>query len=81
MRVVVLALLADQFFNKVATSVLPALRPHDSGLETKAEGHGDSFVEGSGDGLWVLLVVKFCEEAEGAKREGEDRRDYALEEP
>jgi hypothetical protein len=80
-RVVVLALLADQFFNEVATRVLSALGPHYSGFETKAERHCNSFVEGSGDGLWVLLVVEFCEEAEGAKRESENRRNYTLEEP
>ena len=82
MGVIVFAFFADEFFDEVVVGRLVSrLGAHDCGFKAEAEADCYAFVEGSGQGEGVFVVVEFGQEAEGSEGEGKDGRDDALEEP
>lgn len=81
-RVLVLALLADEFFDQVRTQIFVGLLgPHHGAFEAEAQRHGDAFFKGCGERMAEAAEVEFGEEAKGAEGKGEDWRDDALEKP
>lgn len=81
-RVVVVGFFADKFFHEVPLGfIFSAVGTHDCSFEAEPEADGYALDKGFGECVFEAVVVEFCEEAEGAEGEGEDRWDYVLEEP
>lgn len=61
---VILRLIANQLFNEIALFILlRRLRPHDGGFEPQSQADRDAVFEGCTQGLLVVGVIEFCEEA------------------
>lgn len=82
MRSIILALLADDIFDQVATlAMLPLARPHHGALKSESQADRDPLPKGIVERLRESAVVEFREKSQRSKRERQHGRHDPLEQP
>lgn len=84
MSMMVIHLLTNELFDKVFVGTIVTitlLRAHHCRFEPQPETDSDAVGERLVDRLLVLAEIEFCEKAERAEGEGQNRWYHALEEP